>query len=75
MTRYRSGSGAAVDEAGRDRPLAGLGRNDILDFDEWMELDLAYIDNWSLGLDLKILVRTIPAVLGEKGRGSRRVFR
>ena len=43
------------------------GRSDILDFDEWMELDLAYIDNWSLGLDLKILVRTIPAVLGGKG--------
>ena len=43
------------------------GRSDILDFDEWMELDLAYIDTWSLGLDLKILVRTIPAVLGGKG--------
>ncbi len=43
------------------------GRNDLLDFDEWMELDLAYIDNWSLGLDLKILLRTIPAVLGGKG--------
>lgn len=45
------------------------GRNDILDFDEWMELDLAYIDNWTLGLDIKILLRTIPAVLG--GRGAR----
>jgi lipopolysaccharide/colanic/teichoic acid biosynthesis glycosyltransferase len=43
------------------------GRNDILDFDEWMEIDLAYIDNWSLGLDMKILLRTIPAVLGGKG--------
>ena len=43
------------------------GRNDILDFGEWMELDLAYIDNWSLGLDMKILLRTVPAVLGGKG--------
>jgi len=32
-------------------------------FDEWMELDLQYIDNWALWLDFKILVRTIPAVL------------
>jgi len=37
-------------------------------FDKWMELDMEYIDNWSLGLDLKILVRTIPAVL--KGSGA-----
>jgi exopolysaccharide biosynthesis polyprenyl glycosylphosphotransferase len=51
--------------------LTGLwqvsGRNDIPDFDHWMELDLAYIDNWSLGLDLKILLKTVPAVLGGKG--------
>ena len=43
------------------------GRNEI-DFQHWMELDLAYIDNWSLGEDLRILMRTIPAVL--KGRGA-----
>jgi exopolysaccharide biosynthesis polyprenyl glycosylphosphotransferase len=42
------------------------GRNDI-DFDRWMELDLQYIDNWSPGLDMKILLRTIPAVLSGKG--------
>ncbi|MCK5451221.1 MAG: sugar transferase [Candidatus Omnitrophica bacterium] len=38
------------------------GRNQT-DFEEWMELDLEYIDNWSLWLDIKILVMTIPAVL------------
>jgi len=42
------------------------GRNDI-PFEKWMELDLEYIDNWSLLLDLKILLKTIPAVLFAKG--------
>ncbi|MEW6684720.1 MAG: sugar transferase [Candidatus Edwardsbacteria bacterium] len=42
------------------------GRNEI-DFDEWMKLDLQYIDNWSLGLDFKILLKTIPVVLSGKG--------
>jgi lipopolysaccharide/colanic/teichoic acid biosynthesis glycosyltransferase len=44
------------------------GRND-LGFDEWMRLDLLYVDTWSLGLDLRILLRTLPAVL--TARGSR----
>ncbi len=44
------------------------GRNEI-DFHEWMKLDLHYIDNWSLLLDLKILLRTFPVVLF--GRGAR----
>jgi exopolysaccharide biosynthesis polyprenyl glycosylphosphotransferase len=39
-----------------------------LPFEKWMELDRHYIDNWSLWLDLKILVKTIPAVL--KGSGA-----
>ncbi len=39
-----------------------------LPFSKWVELDLAYIENWSLALDLKILVKTIPAVL--KGSGA-----
>jgi lipopolysaccharide/colanic/teichoic acid biosynthesis glycosyltransferase len=38
-----------------------------LPFEKWLELDLAYIDNWSLDLDLKILVKTIPAVLLQRG--------
>ncbi len=51
--------------------LTGLwqvsGRSDLPSFDQWMELDLAYIDNWSLTLDAKILLRTIPTVLSGKG--------
>lgn len=42
------------------------GRNDV-SFKEWMELDQRYIDNWSLWLDIKILAKTIPAVLFRKG--------
>ena len=37
-------------------------------FSKWMELDLKYIDSWSLGLDLSILVRTVPAVI--RGQGA-----
>jgi exopolysaccharide biosynthesis polyprenyl glycosylphosphotransferase len=44
------------------------GRNELT-FEEWMRLDLEYIDNWSLWLDLKIAFKTIPAVL--RGRGAR----
>jgi exopolysaccharide biosynthesis polyprenyl glycosylphosphotransferase len=43
------------------------GRN-LIPFQKWMELDLQYIEHWTLWLDLKILARTIPAVL--KGIGA-----
>jgi len=39
------------------------GRNQVKDFRDWVKLDLDYIDRWSLALDFKILLRTIPAVL------------
>jgi exopolysaccharide biosynthesis polyprenyl glycosylphosphotransferase len=39
------------------------GRNQVRDFRDWVRLDLDYIDRWSLGLDFKILLRTIPAVI------------
>lgn len=44
------------------------GRNRITSFEQWVAMDLAYIDNWSLWLDIKILFRTIPAVF--LGRGA-----
>ena len=40
-----------------------------LPFERWMELDLEYIDRWSLWLDLKILVKSIPAVIKGTGAG------
>jgi exopolysaccharide biosynthesis polyprenyl glycosylphosphotransferase len=43
------------------------GRNSISNFEDWVAMDLKYIDNWSLWLDFKILLRTIPAVLFGKG--------
>lgn len=43
------------------------GRNTISSFEEWVKMDLRYIDNWSLGLDIRILLRTVPAVLFGKG--------
>ena len=43
------------------------GRSSV-QFDRWMELDMEYIDRWSVWLDMKILIRTIPAVL--KGSGA-----
>ena len=50
--------------------LTGLwqvsGRSD-LSFERWMELDLQYIDQWSLGLDFKIIAKTLPAVLKASG--------
>ena len=53
--------------------LTGLwqisGRSDIVDFDEVVKLDLEYIDNWTVWLDIKILFMTVGAVL--KGRGSK----
>ena len=43
------------------------GRNKISDFKEWVRLDLEYIDNWSIWLDLSILLRTVPAVFSTSG--------
>jgi len=49
------------------RDLADLGTDRLqgrreADFDRWVELDLAYIDRWSIWLDFKIMAKTIPAM-------------
>lgn len=53
--------------------LTGLwqvsGRSDITDFEEVVKLDLEYIDNWSLLMDIKILIKTVGVVLARKGAG------
>jgi lipopolysaccharide/colanic/teichoic acid biosynthesis glycosyltransferase len=43
------------------------GRNTISKWEDWVEMDLEYIDNWSLWLDVKLLLKTIPAVFFGKG--------
>ena len=55
--RMRPGLTCLWAVAGRDR----------LDFETWMKLDMQYIDNWSLALDWKIMLRTVPRVLIGKG--------
>jgi lipopolysaccharide/colanic/teichoic acid biosynthesis glycosyltransferase len=44
------------------------GRNGVSDLDAWVRLDLEYIRCWSLGLDVKILLRTVAAVLAGSGK-------
>jgi exopolysaccharide biosynthesis polyprenyl glycosylphosphotransferase len=43
------------------------GRNLISNFDDWVKLDLEYIDNWSILLDIKILLKTIPSLILRRG--------
>ena len=45
------------------------GRSEIKEFKDWVRLDLEYIDNWSLWLDIKIILRTFPAVF--RGSGAK----
>jgi len=47
--------------------LWALEGRDALDFETWMRKDMEYIDNWSLGLDWKIILLTIPRVMSGKG--------
>jgi lipopolysaccharide/colanic/teichoic acid biosynthesis glycosyltransferase len=44
-----------------------IGGRSSISFDRWMELDMEYIDNWSLKMDIEILIQTIPAVLSQRG--------
>lgn len=43
------------------------GRNQISDFNDWVKLDLEYIDNWSLWLDMKIIFKTVYVVISGRG--------
>ena len=47
--------------------LWAVSGRDAVDFETWMKLDMEYIDNWSLALDWKIMLLTIPQVLSGKG--------
>ncbi len=47
--------------------LWAIAGRDNLDFETWMKMDMQYIDTWSLALDCKIILRTIPRVLTGKG--------
>ena len=74
IARHAIAAGETIGAAGRLSVLPGItctwqagGRNDI-SFDEWMQLDMEYIDHWSLLLDMSILMRTVGAVV--KGRGA-----
>jgi lipopolysaccharide/colanic/teichoic acid biosynthesis glycosyltransferase len=42
-------------------------RNDI-SFEEWMDMDMNYIDHWSIWLDIYIILKTIPAIIAGRGR-------
>jgi lipopolysaccharide/colanic/teichoic acid biosynthesis glycosyltransferase len=44
------------------------GRNDVSDLDDWVKLDLSYVQHWSLALDLNILLRTVAVVFLGKGK-------
>ena len=47
--------------------LWAVSGRDRIDFNTWMRLDISYIENWSLGLDWSIILRTIPHVLAGRG--------
>jgi exopolysaccharide biosynthesis polyprenyl glycosylphosphotransferase len=47
--------------------LWAVNGRDAVDFETWMRLDMAYIDNWSLTLDARIILQTIPHVITGKG--------
>jgi hypothetical protein len=56
-----------IEERRMTRILCAARRNEV-SFKDWMKMDLAYIDNWSLGLDFKILARTALVVVLGYGR-------
>ena len=63
------GTGTAITQSDETCIWQVSGRNEIPDFDKWAELDLEYIDNWSLKKDFELILKTIPAVFS--GLGAR----
>ena len=47
--------------------LWAINGRDAVDFETWMKMDMEYIDNWSLALDWKIILKTIPSMLSGRG--------
>ena len=47
--------------------LWAVAGRDKIDFNAWMRLDISYIENWSLGLDWSIILKTIPQVIAGRG--------
>ena len=47
--------------------LWAIAGRDSIDFNAWMRMDISYIENWSLGLDWSIIVKTIPQVIAGRG--------
>ena len=57
----------ALDAFGITGMWQAYGRNSVMDFDEVVKMDLEYIDNWSILLDIKILFKTVATVFTNHG--------
>ena len=66
-TNTSAGSGGACACGPGLTCLWAISGRDKVDFETWMKMDMQYIDNWSLSLDWKILLQTIPRVLTGHG--------
>ncbi len=44
-----------------------IGRRNQMRFEDWMKLDLEYIDSWSIRLDFRIIAKTIPVIIRGSG--------
>jgi lipopolysaccharide/colanic/teichoic acid biosynthesis glycosyltransferase len=44
-----------------------VGGRNAIGFDEWMNLDLRYVDNWNLRIDAELILKTVPVALFGRG--------
>ena len=56
-----------IERRGSEGAVAGIAASNDLTFDEMVLLDIYYVENWSLALDLGILLRSLPAVIWGRG--------